>query len=108
MCLPGVGVQLTRGGRGEEEERGERGREDILCELQVDWMYAQVHTVHTYTNEPRAFPTSKQRAFLLSGLPMYNTQQLLISCPNIRGGPVLCVHTLIAEPYTVCVVGPVS
>ena len=42
-CLLGVGVKLRRRGRGEEEERGERGREDILCELQVDWMYAQVH-----------------------------------------------------------------
>ena len=31
MCLPGVGVRLKR----KEEE-------EVMCELQVDWMYAEV------------------------------------------------------------------
>ena len=34
MCLPGVGVVLVRG----EEGSGDR----VTCDLQVDWMYAEV------------------------------------------------------------------
>ena len=37
MCLPGVGVKLVRK---VEEEEGEG--EEVMCELQVDWMYAEV------------------------------------------------------------------
>ena len=37
MCLPGVGVALLREG---EEGQGEERR--VTCELQVDWMYAEV------------------------------------------------------------------
>ena len=35
MCLPGLCVRLVRG----ETERGQR---EVMCELQVDWMYVEV------------------------------------------------------------------
>ena len=31
MCLPGLGVSLVR-----------EGGEEVTCEMQVDWMYAEV------------------------------------------------------------------
>ena len=52
MCLPGVGVRLSGGGRGGGGGGGGGGRRggggggggDVMCELQVDWMHAQVCT----------------------------------------------------------------
>ena len=41
MCLPGVGVSLIRK-RETEEKREDEGGEEVMCELQVDWMYAEV------------------------------------------------------------------
>ena len=55
MCNPGVGVRLVRGGGGGGGgEKGEKG-EDVMCELQVDWMYAQVYSIHT-TYRPLPLP----------------------------------------------------
>ena len=52
MCLPGMCVRLMREeerkgegegeGEGEEEKDGKRGQREVMCELQVDWMYAEV------------------------------------------------------------------
>ena len=44
MCLPGMCVRLVREeGEGEREGKGKEERErEVTCELQVDWMYAEV------------------------------------------------------------------